>query len=187
MIKTVKMVLAALWLWAILVAPVWGVEVGQPLPQFNIQDFDGNDYTPATLEGKPLLLVFWNTWCPVCLKELPHVNHLAEKFGPKGLEILAVNSAINDNEIKAKVYVKKYKYNFPVAFDGNFETGHAFGLRGVPTVFLIDAQGIVRYKGSQLPEDMEAHFKQLIVNSPDRADSGKAGQEGKMRRMPDKK
>lgn len=159
--KYVKILWVALWLSTVVVVPVWGIEEGQPLPEFSIQAFDGNDYSRATLEGKPVLLVFWNTWCPVCLKELPRVNRLAEKFGPRGLVILAVNTAINDSEIKARVYVEKYGYKFPIAFDHDFETGQAFGLRGVPTVFLVDTQGIVRYKRSQLPEDMEVHFKQL--------------------------
>ena len=167
MIKNVKRLLVALWLCAVVVAPVWGIEEGQPLPEFSIQAFDGNYYSRATLEGKPVLLVFWNTWCPVCLKELPRVNRLAEKFGPQGLVILAVNTAINDSENKARVYARKYGYKFPIAFDHSFETGQAFGLRGVPTIYLVDAKGIVRYKHSQLPEDMEARFKQLQGDAPD--------------------
>ncbi len=165
--KNVKMLWVALWLGAVVVVPVWGIEEGQPIPEFSIQAFDGNDYSRATVQGKPLLLIFWNTWCPVCLKELPLVNRLAEEFGPQGLVILAVNTAINDSEIKARVYVEKYGYQFPIAFDHHFETGQAFGLRGVPTIFLVDAQGIVRYKRSELPEDMEAHFKQLQGDAPD--------------------
>lgn len=165
--KNVKILSVALWLCTVVVVPVWGIEEGQPLPEFSIQAFDGNYYSPVTLAGKPVLLVFWNTWCSVCLRELPQVNRLAETFGPRGLEILAVNTAINDNETKARVYGEKYGYKFPIAFDHSFETGQAFGIRGVPTVFLVDAQGIVRYKRSELPEDMEERFKQLLGDAPD--------------------
>ena len=176
--KNVTMLWVALWLCTVVVVPVWGIEEGQPLPDFSIQAFDGNYYSRVTLAGKPVLLVFWNTWCSNCLRELPQVNRLAEKFAPKGLEILAVNTAINDSETKARVYREKYGYKFPIAFDHHFEMGKAFGIQGVPTVFLVDAQGIVRYKSTKLPEEMEARYKQLLGDAPDRADSGKTGQGG---------
>lgn len=159
--KNVKILWVALWLCTVVVVPVWGIEEGQPLPDFSIQAFDGSHYSRATLAGKPVLLVFWNTWCSTCKRELPQVNSLAEKFGPRGLEILAVNTAINDSEEKARAHIKKYGYKFPIAYDHNYETGQVFKIRGVPTVYLVDSQGIVRYKGSKLPEDMEARFKQL--------------------------
>jgi peroxiredoxin len=179
MTNNVKVLLAGLWLTMMAVAPAWGIEEGQPLPAFNIQAFDGSHYSRAALEGRPVLLIFWNTWCPVCLKELPRVNRLSDKFGPQGLAILAVNTAINDSENKARVYGNKYGYRFPLAFDHNFETGQAFGLRGVPTVILADAQGIVRVKRTELPEDMDAHLVQLLGDAPDRGDSGITGRVGK--------
>ncbi len=180
MITFAKMLLAALCIFTVVVAPVWGIEEGQPLPDFNIQAFDGSYYSRATFAGKPVLLIFWNTWCSVCLEELPRVNRLVETLGPRGLEILAVNTAFNDSEGKARAYGKKYGYQFPMAFDHHFETGQAFGILGVPTVFLVDVQGIVRYKRSQLPEDLEARFEQLQGDARGRSgmEKDRPGEEG---------
>jgi thiol-disulfide isomerase/thioredoxin len=142
-------------------SPGWGAEVGEPLPDFSIQTFDGKSLSRAGFAGKPLLLVFWNTWCSDCMRELPEINRLAEKLGPGGLAILAVNTGLNDSESKARAYWKKSGYGFPTGFDHSFQIGTVFKVRGVPTVFLVDSKGIIRYKQSLLPKDMEARFKLL--------------------------
>ncbi len=142
-------------------SPAWGAEVGEQLPDFRIQTFDGKSLSRAGFAGKPLLLVFWNTWCSDCMRELPEINRLAQEFVPRGLAVLAVNTGLNDTESKARKYWKKYGYGFPTGFDHSFAIGTAFRVRGVPTVFLVDSKGIVRYKNPQPPKNMEARFKLL--------------------------
>jgi peroxiredoxin len=149
------------WLLLILAAPGWSVEVGDHMPDFSIQTFDGRNLTRATLDGKPVLLVFWNTWCPNCLRELPKINRLAEKFDPQRLTVIAINTAFNDTEKKARAYWHKSEYVFPCGFDHTFEMGQAFAVRGVPTLFLVDDRGIIRFKQVVLPEDVETRIEQL--------------------------
>lgn len=158
------MLLAALGFLLVLVAPGWSVEVGEPMPDFSIRTMDGKEFSRATLVGKPLLLVFWNTWCPNCMRELPGIDRLAEKLGPRGLTVLAVNTGINDTERKSRAYWEKSRYRFPTGFDHDFEVGQAFRVRGVPTVYLVDAKGVVRYKGAVIPGDMEKRFRQLVAD-----------------------
>jgi thiol-disulfide isomerase/thioredoxin len=139
----------------------WSTEVGEPLPDFSVQTFDGKSLSRAGFAGKPLLLVFWNTWCSDCMRELPEINRLAEKFAPRKVAVLAINTALNDTESKARAYWKKSAYSFPSGFDQTFELGRLFRVRGVPTVFLVDSRGVIRYKQSLLPKDMEERIKQL--------------------------
>ena len=148
-------------LYALTTSSVWGVEVGEPVPDFAVQTFDGNNLSRSTLAGRPMMLVFWNTWCPECKDELPKINRLAERIGPKGVAILAINTGLNDSESKARAYWKMYGYVFPVGFDHSFEIGRAFRLIGVPTLFLVDSKGIVRYKNPLLPDDIEERIKKL--------------------------
>lgn len=161
MTRIVKALFLVPWFLTVMVVPAWSVEVGESMPDFALQTFDGSKLSRATLAGKPLLLVFWNTWCPNCMRELPRINRLTEEFGPKGLEVLAVNTGINDAEGKARAFWKKHNYGFPTGFDHVFEIGQAFGVRGVPTIFLVDSKGIVRYKHVLLPENMEERLQEL--------------------------
>jgi peroxiredoxin len=158
-----KIFWVVMWFLMAAVSPGWGVEVGEPVPDFSIETFDGTNLSRATLAGKPMLFIFWNTWCPTCKKELPKINRLAERFGPKEVAVLAINTGLNDNGSKARAYWKKYGYGFPVGFDHSFKIGQAFKVRGVPTVFLVDAKGIVRYKSPQFPDDIEERLKKLAL------------------------
>jgi peroxiredoxin len=156
-----KILWAALWFQMVIPSPGWSVEVGEPLPDFGVQTFAGETLSRASLAGKPALIIFWNTWCPTCVRELPQVSRIAGQFPPKELTVLAINTGFNDSEGKARTYWKKRGYLFPVGFDHSFEIGQHFGVIGVPTVFLVDAKGIVRYKNSSLPGSMEERVREL--------------------------
>jgi len=153
-----KTLLIAPWLLMLMAAPVLSVEVGDQVPDFTVRTFAGDIVSRATLQGHPALLIFWNTWCPNCHRELPKIDRLTESFNAKNLQVLAVNTAFNDSESKARAYWDKHRYPFPAGFDRTFETGQAFGIRGVPTIFLIDAAGVVRYKQAVLPANPEQYL-----------------------------
>lgn len=156
-----RIALIALSLLLISVSAGWSVGPGEPLPDFAVHTFDGSNLSRAALAGKPAMIVFWNTWCTVCKGELPKINRLALRFQQGEVTILAVNTGLNDSEGKARAYWKKYGYVFPVGFDHSFEVGQAFRVLGVPTVFLVDSRGVVRFKGSLLPDDIEERIKKL--------------------------
>jgi thiol-disulfide isomerase/thioredoxin len=159
--KLVKIIGLVSCLMLVSISPGWSVEVGQPLPEFTIRTLDGRNIAAESLKGRPLLLVFWNTWCPNCMRELPVINRLAVKYSPRRLTVLAVNTAINDSESKARVYWKKSGFLFSTGYDHYFEIGSSFKILGVPTIILVDSKGIVRYKHARVPEDMDERLKQL--------------------------
>jgi len=136
-------------------------EVGTRVPDFAVHTLAGDNLSRASLAGRPLLLVFWNTWCTTCAKELPKVSRIQEKFAPRRLTVLAINTGLNDSENKARAYWQKHGYTFPVAYDHSFQLGESFKVMGVPTVILVDAQGVVRYNQTTLPLDLEERVSQL--------------------------
>ncbi len=156
-----RILLAGLAFLLVAVSPVGGAEVGESMPDFVMQTFDGSTSSSEALAGRPLMLIFWNTWCPDCMRELPAVNRLAKKFIPRGLAFLAINTAINDSKRRARAYWMKKEFLFPSGFDHDFEIGDLFKVRGVPTIFLIDSKGIIRHKHPKFPENMEKSFKLL--------------------------
>lgn len=160
--RKIARIIALLPCLLLLAATVHSAEVGAPVPDFTVRTLEGGQLSRASLSGKPALLVFWNTWCAICKDELPKLNQVAAKFGPNRLTVLAINTGLNDSESKARAYWKKYGYTFPVGYDHTFQIGESFKVVGVPTVVLVDAQGLVRYSQTLLPNDLEERLKQLV-------------------------
>ncbi len=143
--------------------PAWSVSVGEPAPDFTLATLEDKAIGLADFKGKkPLMLVFWATWCPICKEEVPEVNKIAEEFGPKGLSVIGINVGINDSPRRAERYRDKYKVNFPLAFDHESMVSRSFGVAGTPTILILDKQGIVRYRDAAVPEDLKDHFAKLM-------------------------
>ena len=138
--------------------------VGKPAPDYTLKTLDGETVRGKDMVGKkPVMMVFWATWCPVCEEGIPGIKRIHERLAPRGLEVVAVNVGVNDSEGKARKYVGKYGIDYPVAFDRGSEVTRKFGIRGTPTVVIVDAGGIVRYRSAGLPEDLEERFDDLAV------------------------
>jgi thiol-disulfide isomerase/thioredoxin len=83
---------AALLLAACGDAPPGTVAVGKPVPPYVAQVLDGDRTSLADLQGRPVLLNVWATWCGPCQKEIPALEALHREYGPKGLRVVGVAS-----------------------------------------------------------------------------------------------
>ncbi len=139
-----------------------GAEVGQPSPGFQIKTVKGDLVDFQDLKGeKPVFLVFWATWCVKCREEVADINDLYAKLAPKGMEFLAVDVGVNDSVKKVEKFIVKYKLDYPVAFDKDGMVTKVFGIQGTPTLIIIDKKGIIRYKGPDIPKNLESRFSAL--------------------------
>ncbi len=159
-------IMVCLTIWALMFSGTgYAAYVGDPAPQFQIRTVSNKVVDSGTLKGeKPMTLIFWATWCPECKKEISDINQLHKKFEPKGMEVLAVDVGINDSEAKVKKYIEKYKLSYPVAFDQGSQITKQFNIQGTPTIIIVDKSGVVRYRGAHIPDDLEAHYSQLIAD-----------------------
>jgi len=149
------------------------VRVGDQAPAFETQTIDGNLASSAQIKNqKPLFLVFWATWCPYCITEIPKLKQVFSSYSSKGMEFLAIDTGVNDSVEKVKDYIKKYDLSYPVVFDEGSKITKSFGILGVPTVVIVDKFGTVRYVSGSVPADLGDHFDRLIASDPD------GGQEG---------
>lgn len=141
----------------------YAINVGDTAPDFSVSTLDGKKISYyADLKGKrPVYLIFWATWCPVCKKELPTVNELQKKLGDR-IEFIGINVGINEMEEDVKRYIKKNSLDFEMVFDKDRKVSRSFGVMGTPTQLIIDRSGVVRYRSSDIPEDLEGHMKDLI-------------------------
>ena len=86
---------------------------GQTLirPEFAMADIDGQTRNIKDWDGKVILLNFWATWCPPCLKEIPDFIELQEKYGEQGFQVIGI--AV-DNEEAVREYMNGVKINYPI-------------------------------------------------------------------------
>jgi thiol-disulfide isomerase/thioredoxin len=92
--------------------------------------------------GKVVYLDFWATWCPPCRKSMPALNQLRNELEPSGFEVVAIN--LDEKQDDAKQYLKKYPVNYPIIFDSTASCAKVYELKGMPTSYLIDRQGVIR-------------------------------------------
>jgi cytochrome c biogenesis protein CcmG, thiol:disulfide interchange protein DsbE len=93
---------------------------------------------PASLRGEPAAINFWASWCEPCREEAPALERLARSLGGRA-QIVGVNW--NDSSSGARSWIEKYGWTFPNLRDGEGAVGRDYGLRGLPTTFIIDPHG----------------------------------------------
>jgi len=110
--------------------------------EVSLQDLDGRSHSLEELRaGKPTVLIFWATWCGHCRAEVPKIREAWEKYGKKEIRFLAVNPGVRDSLATVRRYVEKFSIPYPVYFDPHQQSRSTFGLRGTPTIILLDAEG----------------------------------------------
>jgi len=127
------------WLWF---APA-GLKTS---PDISLMTIKGEEIQLASLRGKPLLVTFWATTCPGCIKEMPHLIELYDELAPEGLEIIGIAMDYDPpNRVLAMSKARNIPY--PIALDIHADAARAFGnVRLTPTSFLIAPDGRIVYQ-----------------------------------------
>jgi len=112
-------------------------------PPLVLKDTKGKSHNLAAYKGKVVLVNFWATWCPPCLEEMPSMQRLKGKMSGRPFVMLGVNSG----EPRADVddFLKRIKVDFTILLDQDSAVTRRWKVFGLPTSFLIDKQGKVRY------------------------------------------
>jgi len=138
----------------------------QPLaPDFALPDQEGTTQQLSQLKGKVVLVNYWASWCPPCIEEMPSMNTIYQRYKGQGLEILGINFQEDPQEITR--FLEQVKVDFPVLFDRDGEVAHRWNVFSMPTSFLVDRNGYVRYSVSRsihwdLPESITT-IEQLLA------------------------
>ncbi|MEA1065597.1 DsbE family thiol:disulfide interchange protein [Erwinia sp. HR93] len=118
--------------------------IGKPVPVFRLASLEDPHkiYDRQVLvDGKPLLLNVWATWCPTCRAEHQYLNTLSAQ----GVRVVGMN--YKDDRLKAVQWLNNLGNPYSLSlFDGDGMLGLDLGVYGAPETFLIDGQGIIRYR-----------------------------------------
>jgi thiol-disulfide isomerase/thioredoxin len=133
----------AIGVWALSPAALPAV-AGDPAPECAASTLDdARTIRVADYKGKVVYLDFWASWCPPCRESFPFMNELQREFGDKGLQIMAVT--VDKVPADAKSFLANYPAQFTVALDTKWTCPSAYVVPGMPTSFLIDKRGVIRY------------------------------------------
>mgnify|MGYP000930432667 CR=1 FL=1 len=114
---------------------------------FSLKDQYGNSHSLSKYKGKTVLLIFWATWCPDCLEELPDIERLYKEYKQgknKDIVILGINTPNREIETDGKgitAFMQKNNYTFPSLMDEDGKVFESYDIRTYPTSYLIDRNG----------------------------------------------
>jgi len=120
------------------------LKVGQPAPDFSAPDLTRQTVRLTDYRGKKVALIdFWATWCGPCKMAMPGLQSLLDDFKGRGLEILSLNEG--ESAEQAESFMKRKAYGFHVLLDADSAIGASYGVHGIPTLVVVDKDGIVRW------------------------------------------
>jgi len=119
---------------------------GRAAPDFVLRQLDGDPLRLSDLQGKPLIVNFWATWCASCRAEIPDLIQLYEDQESNGLVLIGVN--LRENEAAVRSFVADFGITYPVLFDRDGDVAATWRIggpnQGIPSTYFIDRRGVVR-------------------------------------------
>jgi peroxiredoxin len=112
-----------------------------PAPNFELETLSGEQLSLEDLRGKTVLLNFWATWCGPCRVEMPAIQSRFERHESE-LEVLAINFDEPVDQVRA--YVQDLGLTFTVLLDPGGEVQRLYRIRGYPSTYIVDEDGIIR-------------------------------------------
>lgn len=129
-------------------------------PALSLRDLSGNVQDLEKYQDKVILVNFWASWCPPCRREMPSMQRLKERMADRPFVILGIDSGEQLDEVMS--FLGLVKVDFPIMLDSDVVVTKRWKVFALPTSFLIDRQGRVRYAISGPTEWDEGEALQLI-------------------------
>ena len=139
------------------------IGLGRQAKDFTVNRLNGTPFQLSKQKGKVVLVDFWATWCGPCRREIPNLKEYYKDLNKKGLEIIGISLDVKKEKLEE--YIKKEKLAWNISFSGkgwDDETAHAYGVRSIPSYWLIDKKGNLRHFGLR-EEALKKAIEELIL------------------------
>jgi peroxiredoxin len=130
-------------------------------PDITIQTAQGAPARLGDYKGHVLLIDFWASWCAPCQTSFPALETLFREYQTRGVEILAVN--LDERRRDADTFLRAHPHTMTIAFDPAGAAPRAFGVRGMPSSFLIDRTGTIRFTHMGYSGNIAEQYRQELT------------------------
>ena len=122
------------------------VEVGAPAPSYRAISLAGDSVSLEAQRGKVVLFNIWATWCHPCRDEIPELRQIHARYKDRGLELVGVSVDAEGADENIREFMKEFEMTYSVWLDPGERVSNQFLTIGVPTTFVIDRQGVLRWR-----------------------------------------
>jgi thiol-disulfide isomerase/thioredoxin len=147
---------------------------GQPLPVLGAEGWLNTDAapTPDELRGRVVLVDFWATDCPTCVREMPELAEINERFRDEGLVVVGLTPETGDEAQRVEKFVERQEIDWPIGYGTGF-LFETFGIQFTPTYVLFDRGGRSVWAGHSLDGAEDAIVAALAKKE---GESGRRGE-----------
>jgi len=131
-------------------------------PNFTLPDIDGKLHSINDHRGKVIMLNFWASWCPPCVREMPSMERLYTKYKDKDFVVVAVNQWEDEDIVFEFTGRLDLEPTFPILLDRESRVSEQYSVKGLPTTYLINKEGKVQYRAMGGREFDHPEIEKLI-------------------------
>lgn len=141
--------------------PSPALALGEPAPAYGAQALDDGPASLEALRGRVVLLNVWATWCKPCRAEMPALQRLQMEYGDRGFDVIGVSIDAGDSADIAG-FARHVGATYRLWHDADNRVSNVFRTVGVPSTYLVDRQGVLRWQHVGVVDAVDAELRAAI-------------------------